>query len=47
MVAFYPSPVGATESLLPLDTWDEITARYPELASIKPDVEAILDAAYS
>jgi hypothetical protein len=42
MVAFYPSPVGATESLLPLDTWDEITARFPELASIKPDVEAIL-----
>jgi Family of unknown function (DUF5947) len=42
MAAFYPSPVGATESLLPLDTWDEITARFPELASIKPDVEAIL-----
>jgi hypothetical protein len=42
MVAFYPSPVGATESLLPLDTWNEITARYPQLASIKPDVEAIL-----
>ncbi|MFY9663161.1 MAG: DUF5947 family protein [Candidatus Cybelea sp.] len=42
MVAFYPSPVGATESLLPLDTWDEITARCPELASIKPDIEAIL-----
>ncbi len=42
MVAFYPSPAGATESLLPLDTWDEITAQYPDLASIKPDVEAIL-----
>jgi hypothetical protein len=42
MVAFYPSPVGATESLLPLDAWDEITARHSELASIKPDVEAIL-----
>ena len=22
-MAFYPSPAGATESLLPLDTWDE------------------------
>jgi hypothetical protein len=42
VVAFYPSPAGATESLLPLDTWSEITARYPELASIQPDVEAIL-----
>jgi hypothetical protein len=42
MVAFYPSPAGATESLLPLDTWSEITAAHPDLASIKPDVEAIL-----
>lgn len=42
MVAFYPSPAGATESLLPLDTWDQLVARYPELASIEPDVEAIL-----
>jgi hypothetical protein len=42
MVAFYPSPVGATESLLPLDTWGEVIARYPVLTSIQPDVEAIL-----
>jgi hypothetical protein len=42
MVAFYPSPAGATESLLPLDTWDRIVAEYPALASIAPDVEAIL-----
>jgi|HubBroStandDraft_4_1064222.scaffolds.fasta_scaffold00007_35 hypothetical protein len=42
MVAFYPSPVGATESLLPLGTWEEIVARYPDLGSIQPDVEAIL-----
>jgi hypothetical protein len=40
MVAFYPSPAGATESLLPLDTWQEIVATYPALASIAPDVEA-------
>jgi hypothetical protein len=42
MVAFYPSPAGATESLLPLDTWSDITERYPDLATILPDVEAIL-----
>ena len=41
-VAFYPSPAGATESLLPLETWGEITAQYADFASIQPDVEAIL-----
>jgi hypothetical protein len=41
-VAFYPSPAGATESLLPLDTWTEIIAGFPALASLEPDVEAIL-----
>jgi hypothetical protein len=42
VVAFYPSPAGATESELSLDTWDQIVVRHPELASIVPDVEAIL-----
>jgi hypothetical protein len=42
VVAFYPSPAGATESQLPLETWAEIAGRYPEFNSIKPDVEAIL-----
>ncbi len=42
MVAFYPSPVGATQSLLPLDTWGEIAAANPALSSLSPDVEAIL-----
>jgi hypothetical protein len=42
MVAFYPSPAGATESLLPLDTWDELIAQYSDLAPIEPDVEAVL-----
>jgi hypothetical protein len=42
MIAFYPSPAGATESLLPLDTWDEIAAAHPLLSSLQPDVEAIL-----
>ena len=38
----YPSPAGATESLLPLDTWDEVVAADPELATLAPDVEAFL-----
>lgn len=42
MVAFYPSPAGATESLLPLDTWSEIAGANPLLSSIEPDVEAVL-----
>ena len=42
MVGFYPSPAGATESLLPLDTWGEIVAQYPQFGALEPDVEAIL-----
>jgi Family of unknown function (DUF5947) len=41
-VAFYPSPAGATESMLELDTWGEILAANPELAAPEPDVEALL-----
>ena len=41
-VAFYPSPAGAIESLLPLDTWAQIVALYPQLGEIAPDVQAIL-----
>ena len=33
--AFYPSPAGATESLLPLDTWDELVGAHPELADAR------------
>jgi hypothetical protein len=40
--ASYPSPAGATESLLPLDRWRELTAANPILNSIEPDVEALL-----
>jgi uncharacterized protein DUF5947 len=42
MVACYPSPAGATESLLHLDTWDEIVAANPILATMEPDVEMLL-----
>lgn len=41
-VAFYPSPAGATESLLPLDTWAEIVAANPLLQTMAPDIEALL-----
>jgi hypothetical protein len=42
MVAFYPAPVGATESLLELDAWDELVAANPVLEQLQPDVEALL-----
>jgi hypothetical protein len=41
-VALYPSPAGATECLLPLDTWAEIVAQNPRLQALQPDVEALL-----
>lgn len=41
-VAFYPSPAGATESLLPLETWDDLVRQAPLLATLAPDVEALL-----
>ncbi|HXE45875.1 MAG TPA: DUF5947 family protein [Conexibacter sp.] len=41
-VAFYPSPMGATESELQLDAWDELVAANPALAELEPDVEALL-----
>lgn len=42
VVAFYPSPAGATESQLPLETWDEVAAAHPSIATLQPDVEAVL-----
>jgi hypothetical protein len=42
VAAFYPSPAGATESLLSLDTWDDVVAADPQLATLTPDVEAFL-----
>ncbi len=41
-IAFYPSPAGATESELPLDAWDRILEHNPQLAVLRPDVEALL-----
>ncbi len=42
VVACYPSPAGATESLLELETWEEIRREHPALAGLQPDVEALL-----
>jgi hypothetical protein len=42
VVACYPSPAGATESLLELDTWEEIRASHPVLRGLEPDVQALL-----
>jgi hypothetical protein len=41
-VAFYPGPAGATESELPLGAWDRIAAANPVLATLRPDVEALI-----
>ena len=40
--AMYPSPAGATESLLPLQAWDSLVASNPGLVPLEPDVEALL-----
>jgi hypothetical protein len=42
VMAMYPSPAGATESLLSLEAWSEIAAANPELKTMEPDVEALL-----
>jgi hypothetical protein len=42
VVAFYPSPAGATESLLPLDAWRELVEANPVLETVEADVEALL-----
>jgi hypothetical protein len=42
VVAFYPSPAGAVESLLDLATWDRIARDNPVLRELAPDVEALL-----
>ena len=42
MVAFYPGPAGATQSLLSLESWDAIAAGTPALATLEPDVEAVI-----
>jgi hypothetical protein len=42
VVALYPSPMGATESLLELEAWTDLEAANPVLRELEPDVEALL-----
>lgn len=42
VVAAYPSPAGATESTLSLETWEELERENPVLREMEPDVEALL-----
>jgi Family of unknown function (DUF5947) len=40
--AYYPSPMGPTESQLELDAWQALEAANPVLGTLTPDVEALL-----
>lgn len=42
VVAMYPGPAGATESLLSFETWQEVSKENPILNTLNPDVEALL-----
>lgn len=42
VVTFYPSPMGPTESLLTLSSWEELEESNPVLKGMEPDVEALL-----
>ncbi len=42
MMAMYPSPAGAIESLLSLESWNEIAVEHPELQTMEADVETFL-----
>jgi Family of unknown function (DUF5947) len=42
IIALYPSPAGATESLVSPEAWEAIAAENPMLRDFEPDVEALL-----
>ena len=42
VVALYPSPAGATESELSLESWDRRVALNPVLEELEPDGEALI-----
>jgi uncharacterized protein DUF5947 len=42
VIVLYPSPAGATESLLDFDSWQEIVQTNPQLQQMEPDTEALL-----
>ncbi len=41
-VASYPGPMGTTESEVPLPAWSELASANPVVATLLPDVEAVL-----
>jgi hypothetical protein len=42
IMAFYPSPAGAIESLLSLENWESLVCDNAILQELEPDVEALL-----
>lgn len=42
ITAFYPSPAGATESMLSVEAWRQVAEANPVLSEIAADVEALL-----
>ena len=42
VVAFYPSPAGATESELSMDAWETLVQANPALEELDPDAEALI-----
>jgi hypothetical protein len=42
LLAFYPGPGGATESLLDLSAWADMLVDNPVIGTAEPDVEAVL-----
>jgi hypothetical protein len=42
VIALYPSPAGAMESLLALESWHDLVARNPILHEMESDVEGLL-----
>ena len=42
VVAFYPSPAGATECLLKLEAWQQLVEVNPAVPALESDVEALL-----
>jgi hypothetical protein len=42
VMAYYPSPMGPTESQLELEAWDELVAANEILRTLEADVEALL-----
>jgi Family of unknown function (DUF5947) len=42
IIAVYPSPAGATESMVSAEAWEALAEENPVLRDLEPDVEALL-----